>query len=596
MIPPFTLGLEVSILMYVARDVVYKPTLIALTLILIIMPILGFAIFTFVLTSLPLYLTIHLIILSLYILMIYKIALISGVNVKPHIALFLITISIWFLYKLSLVVYLTLNPPKRAEFTLFALKPPMLILTALTVAVLPLLAYYAYKYVGRTLATLITVMILVILVGWLLTYLEVVKHMKIPEAWEIPVIQLPLLLLEASTYSTLLNMLVLMYYLMLIELTSAFNDPFTLPILSSYSVIAIASLLSATYKLYRESGIAWFKYFIILALANMISDLVGLTAAASLVPFAFSREAPGLPLSLAMTIAFFITASIMTAKYATLTKGVLDLYQPEGRERAQHTVHLRANVISHVVLNIARFLGIMGSLVLLVSVVLITVSRAPLSPPSLPLLGILTHLASLTLILVPLYIFSRVYGEKRIFVYALISIALLIGDIFLVPRLIAILARILSEVFVETPIGIPPTLLRIPSALLILLSAFLWYKSMNILSKKSSTELFKLHGLLVVIARVLSLAYVIGPLTVVELLSLLTSRLTLFISSILLTLAFYLLKPPQPPTLQTTPVNEKFLDIHRSYPELVVELARLLMSISTSTNTRPTRSYVAVVT
>lgn len=220
-------------------------------------------------------------------------------------------------------------------------------------------------------------------------------------------------------------------------------------------------------------------------------------------------------------------------------------------------------MVSDVDFNTAKLLGLVGSVMVTISIFLSVIS---------PLVGSLTYLAGLVLVLVSLYFLSEIYRETNIFKYAFLSVVLLIGGFILVAFLLLVvagvaLAQILTSpwvgdfewvrprhgatVSIEASAAVLSTFLLALLVLLalILVSAYLWYKAMSILSVKSGEGLFRLSGLLALIASISLVAGFVTVIILVGFLLILAYIPLVIISWVLLAVAFYMLRPPQPPSL-----------------------------------------------
>ncbi|MFN4046176.1 MAG: hypothetical protein ACK4H7_02415, partial [Acidilobaceae archaeon] len=94
------------------------------------------------------------------------------------------------------------------------------------------------------------------------------------------------------------------------------------------------------------------------------------------------------------------------------------------------------------------------------------------------------------LVIVSLYLFSKVYGEGRIFTYAIYSVASIIGGIILTVILLVIgipLTVILIGIFF-----ILAAILALIAA--IILMGYFIYKSLSIMAEKSGEGLFRVAG------------------------------------------------------------------------------------------------------
>lgn len=208
--------------------------------------------------------------------------------------------------------------------------------------------------------------------------------------------------------------------------------------------------------------------------------------------------------------------------------------------------------------NTARNLGLAGSIVVLAGMALGVVLGG---------LGFILNLIGLILLLISLHFLSEVYGERRIFRDALISIAILVGGSFLILIFLALAFGLtffmmpfrgprfpgegLEEQGLTAIIGIVVIAFILLMAILAV-SAFFWYRALNMLSLRSGEPLFRWAGLLYAISVILVLAGVVLSLVLIGLLLLLIAVIAALASWIVLIIAFYQLKPPQPPQPQIT--------------------------------------------
>jgi len=223
----------------------------------------------------------------------------------------------------------------------------------------------------------------------------------------------------------------------------------------------------------------------------------------------------------------------------------------------------------------ARNLGLIGSILSIVGVVL---SRIQWIGFELVLLGV----AGFILVLVSLYLFSKIYAEPRIFRYALISSVVLLAGLIIVAIFLYLLiiegvvfaieflgavARIRapSEVSTAAILGILLGTILVSSAVSAI-AVFFWYRALNTLSRVSGEGLFRLAGLLYVIVVPLviigvfigatgliasiragstGLANLFDIIMQVGFLFIVYGVMILFASFLVLAIAFYNVKQPQ---------------------------------------------------
>ena len=208
----------------------------------------------------------------------------------------------------------------------------------------------------------------------------------------------------------------------------------------------------------------------------------------------------------------------------------------------------------------ARVLGLVGSILVLLAIILSFMVGFLAFPLSL---------VGFILVLVSLNTLSDIYGERAIFRNALLSIIIgLIGFLLLFVILIilglsmtAIVVRSeLPREFEELP-GAQALAQIIGLALISIMvfivttviSAYLWYRALNTLSLKSGEGLFRLAGLLY-LGSALSLALgIITAVILVGIIIVLVGALLGLASWVILAIAFYELKTPQPPTQPPLP-------------------------------------------
>jgi len=214
----------------------------------------------------------------------------------------------------------------------------------------------------------------------------------------------------------------------------------------------------------------------------------------------------------------------------------------------------------------ARNLGLIGSILAIVSVVLGLI-------PWIGLLFSLLGLAGFILVLVSLYMFSKIYAEPRIFRDALISVIVGIAGLIVAILLLIILlgAAFASEVrsgFPAPPREAPPEVsiaAIFGTAIVFILvalaasaiSAFFWYRALNTLSRVSGEGMFRTAGLLYAIGVLLAIISIFTWIILLGFLFILLSFIVVFVSWIVLALAFYNIKQPQQappqPAMPTAP-------------------------------------------
>lgn len=215
----------------------------------------------------------------------------------------------------------------------------------------------------------------------------------------------------------------------------------------------------------------------------------------------------------------------------------------------------------------AKNLGLIGSILFIVGIIL---SETPLLGALFSLLG----LAGIILVLVSLYLFSKIYAEPRIFRDALIAVIVFIAG-FIVAILLLLILILLGVTFVREVrssfLGTSSEVSLIfgtdlGSILVFLvafaISAFFWYRALNTLSRVSGEGLFRLAGLLCLIGVLLlvigvfTLVILVGFLFLIVLGSLIGLPLILLgviawlVSWIVLAIAFYNVKQPQQTLVQ----------------------------------------------
>ena len=208
-----------------------------------------------------------------------------------------------------------------------------------------------------------------------------------------------------------------------------------------------------------------------------------------------------------------------------------------------------------------RTLGLAGSILVLVAIIFWFITGP---------LGFLLQLVGLILILVSLHAFSNIYGERIIFRDALLSVLIGYG----LPLVASIILLILFGFTILTARPIPPgppgriedlfgvqiagalvaliviMFLALPIALVV--SAYLWYRALNTLYLRSGEKLFRWAGLSYLAFAVSLIVGVVTAVILVGLLVILVGVLLGLASWVLLVIAFYEVKPPQP-TIEAAP-------------------------------------------
>lgn len=132
------------------------------------------------------------------------------------------------------------------------------------------------------------------------------------------------------------------------------------------------------------------------------------------------------------------------------------------------------------------------------------------------------------LIIASLYRFSRVYGENRMFYYAIFSVVSIVGCTILAILLLLFLATALPKASTSF-IMIPPLIVFISGFILM---GFFMYRALDLLAEKTGEDLLRTASILMLIAAV-TLVVFIGIIFELG-------------GAIALTIAFQKLKPPQP--------------------------------------------------
>jgi uncharacterized membrane protein len=203
-----------------------------------------------------------------------------------------------------------------------------------------------------------------------------------------------------------------------------------------------------------------------------------------------------------------------------------------------------------------RTLGLAGSILVLVAIIFSFI----ISP-----LGFLLQLVGLILILVSLHAFSNIYGERIIFRDALLSVLIGYG----LPLVALIILLILLGFTILTARPIPPgppggledlfgaqiagalvaliVIMFLVFLIALVVAAYLWYRALNTLYLRSGEKLFRWAGLSYLAFAVSLIVGVVTAVILVGLLVILVGVLLGLASWVLLTIAFYEIKPPQPP-------------------------------------------------
>jgi len=201
-----------------------------------------------------------------------------------------------------------------------------------------------------------------------------------------------------------------------------------------------------------------------------------------------------------------------------------------------------------------RTLGLAGSILVLVAIIFWFITGP---------LGFLLQLVGLILILISLHTFSNIYGERIIFRDALLSVLIGYG----LPLVASIILLILFGFTILLPFTrpAPPGRIedffgaQIAGALVVLVlimvlvlliafvvSAYLWYRALNTLYLRSGEKLFRWAGLSYLAFAVSLIVGVVTAVILVGLLVILVGVLLGLASWVLLAIAFYEVKPPQP--------------------------------------------------
>ena len=195
--------------------------------------------------------------------------------------------------------------------------------------------------------------------------------------------------------------------------------------------------------------------------------------------------------------------------------------------------------------DVGRALGIIGSALVVFDLVLVAVG----------LYTFLLTIAGLILVVASLHYISLVYGERRVFRYAVIAVAVSLLALILVLLLVAITLGFAFLSILLGPLGALPAigslvLLLIVSLLILLaaapISALFWYLSLDTLSRVSGVTLFKWAAVLYAAGVVLLILGVLTLIVLVGIIFLALSYISTLASWVLLAIAFYTLKPSQP--------------------------------------------------
>jgi len=193
--------------------------------------------------------------------------------------------------------------------------------------------------------------------------------------------------------------------------------------------------------------------------------------------------------------------------------------------------------------DVGRALGIVGSVLVVFDLVLGVVR----------LYTFLFTIAGLLLVVASLHYISLVYGERRVFRYAVVAVAVFLLAIILVLLLVALTLGFTFLSILLGPLGALPAigslvLLLIVSLLILLaaapISALFWYLSLDALSRVSGVTLFKWAALLYAAGVALLVLGALILIVLVGIIFLALSYISILASWILLAIAFYTLKPP----------------------------------------------------
>ncbi|MFZ8794038.1 MAG: DUF996 domain-containing protein [Acidilobaceae archaeon] len=199
-----------------------------------------------------------------------------------------------------------------------------------------------------------------------------------------------------------------------------------------------------------------------------------------------------------------------------------------------------------------RTLGLAGSILVLVAIIFSFI----IDP-----LGFLLQLVGLILILVSLHAFSNIYGERSIFRDALLSVLIgyglslvasiilliLFGFTILTTR--PILPGRIEDLFgaqIEGELVALIVIMFLALLIAFVVSAYLWYRALNTLYLRSGEKLFRWAGLSYLAFAVSLIVGLVTAVILVGLLVILVGILLGLASWVLLAIAFYNVKPPQP--------------------------------------------------
>jgi uncharacterized membrane protein len=204
-----------------------------------------------------------------------------------------------------------------------------------------------------------------------------------------------------------------------------------------------------------------------------------------------------------------------------------------------------------------RTLGLVGSILVLVALIFSFI---------IGFLGFLLQLVGLILILISLHTFSNIYGERIIFRDAFLSVLIGYGVPLATLIFLFILLIPIGFTIVTSARPIPPSRIedlfgaQITASLILwafiailailvalAISAYLWYRALNTLSLRSGEKFFRWAGLTYL---AFAVSLIVGIVTAVILIGILVIFIGILLSLtswVLLAIAFYEIKPPQPP-------------------------------------------------
>jgi len=208
-----------------------------------------------------------------------------------------------------------------------------------------------------------------------------------------------------------------------------------------------------------------------------------------------------------------------------------------------------------------RTLGLVGSILVLVALIFSFI---------IGFLGFLLQLVGLILILISLHTFSNIYGERIIFRDAFLSVLIGYGVPLATLIFLFILLIPIGFTIVTSARPIPPSriedLFEITAPLILwafiailailvalAISAYLWYRALNTLSLRSGEKFFRWAGLTYL---AFAVSLIVGVVTAVILIGILVIFIGILLgltSWVLLAIAFYEVKPPQP-TIEAPPM------------------------------------------